>query len=311
MINEHITEKNKIIAKGKDETSRNNNRKYLIENMASKIFMISASISVISLLLIIGFVFYKGLTPFIFKGYSFVDFLIGTDWLPNSDKFGVSSMIIASILATLGSLIIGVPIGILTAIFLAEIAPKPVQKLILPAVELLAGIPSVLYGLFGLAFIVPKIQSTLNLPKGQSLLAVILVLAIMMLPTIISVSQTAIKAVPKSYKEGSLALGASEIETIFKVILPAAKSGILAAIVLGVGRAIGETMAVILVGGNSPVIPSSIVDSVRPLTTNIALEMGYAYGTHQEMLFATGVVLFMFILILNLVLRKLTSKGDK
>lgn len=127
MINEHITEKNKIIAKGKDETSRNNNRKYLIENMASKIFMISASISVISLLLIIGFVFYKGLTPFIFKGYSFVDFLIGTDWLPNSDKFGVSSMIIASILATLGSLIIGVPIGILTAIFLAEIAPKPVQ----------------------------------------------------------------------------------------------------------------------------------------------------------------------------------------
>ena len=129
MINEHITEKNKIIAKGKDETSRNNNRKYLIENMASKIFMISASISVISLLLIIGFVFYKGLTPFIFKGYSFVDFLIGTDWLPNSDKFGVSSMIIASILATLGSLIIGVPIGILTAIFLAEIAPKPVQKL--------------------------------------------------------------------------------------------------------------------------------------------------------------------------------------
>ena len=304
MINEHITEKNKIIAKGKDETSRNNNRKYLIENMASKIFMISASISVISLLLIIGFVFYKGLTPFIFKGYSFVDFLIGTDWLPNSDKFGVSSMIIASILATLGSLIIGVPIGILTAIFLAEIAPKPVQKLILPAVELLAG-------LFGLAFIVPKIQSTLNLPKGQSLLAVILVLAIMMLPTIISVSQTAIKAVPKSYKEGSLALGASEIETIFKVILPAAKSGILAAIVLGVGRAIGETMAVILVAGNSPVIPTSIVDSVRPLTTNIALEMGYAYGTHQEMLFATGVVLFMFILILNLVLRKLTSKGDK
>ena len=311
MINEHITEKNKIIAKGKDETSRNNNRKYLIENMASKIFMISASISVISLLLIIGFVFYKGLTPFIFKGYSFVDFLIGTDWLPYSDKFGVSSMIIASILATLGSLIIGVPIGILTAIFLAEIAPKPVQKLILPAVELLAGIPSVLYGLFGLAFIVPKIQSTLNLPKGQSLLAVILVLAIMMLPTIISVSQTAIKAVPKSYKEGSLALGASEIETIFKVILPAAKSGILAAIVLGVGRAIGETMAVILVAGNSPVIPTSIVDSVRPLTTNIALEMGYAYGTHQEMLFATGVVLFMFILILNLVLRKLTNKGDK
>mgnify|MGYP000058271357 FL=1 len=273
--------------------------------------MISAFISVISLLLIIGFVFYKGLTPFLFKGYSFMDFIMGTDWLPNSDKFGVTSMIAASVLATLGSLIIGVPIGIFTATFLAEIAPKPVQRIILPAVELLSGIPSVLYGLFGLAFIVPKIQSILNLPKGQSLLAVILVLAIMMLPTIISVSQTAIKAVPASYKEGSLALGASTTETIFRVTLPAAKSGILAAVVLGVGRAIGETMAVILVAGNSPVIPTSIVDSVRPLTTNIALEMGYAYGTHQEMLFATGVVLFMFILILNLVLRKLTSKGDK
>ena len=311
MINEQITEKNEIISNDEPKISKSNNRKYLIENIASKIFMISAFISVISLLLIIGFVFYKGLTPFFFKGYSFMDFIMGTDWLPNSDKFGVTSMIAASVLATLGSLIIGVPIGIFTATFLAEIAPKPVQRIILPAVELLSGIPSVLYGLFGLAFIVPKIQSILNLPKGQSLLAVILVLAIMMLPTIISVSQTAIKAVPASYKEGSLALGASTTETIFRVTLPAAKSGILAAVVLGVGRAIGETMAVILVAGNSPVIPTSIVDSVRPLTTNIALEMGYAYGTHQEMLFATGVVLFMFILILNLVLRKLTSKGDK
>ena len=255
MINEQITEKNEIISNDEPKISKSNNRKYLIENIASKIFMISAFISVISLLLIIGFVFYKGLTPFLFKGYSFMDFIMGTDWLPNSDKFGVTSMIAASVLATLGSLIIGVPIGTFTATFLAEIAPKPVQRIILPAVELLSGIPSVLYGLFGLAFIVPKIQSILNLPKGQSLLAVILVLAIMMLPTIISVSQTAIKAVPASYKEGSLALGASTTETIFRVTLPAAKSGILAAVVLGVGRAIGETMAVILVAGNSPVIP--------------------------------------------------------
>lgn len=309
MINQHITGKNQIVTK--DKNIKNNNKKYLIENISSKVFMISAWISVISLLLIIGFVFYKGLTPFLFKGYSFIDFLTGTDWLPSSDKFGVAPMIVASILATIGSLIIGVPIGIFTAAFLVEIAPKPVQKIVLPAVELLAGIPSVLYGLFGLAFIVPNIQKLLNLPKGQSLLAVILVLAIMMLPTIISVSQTAIKAVPRAYKEGSLALGASKIETIFKVVLPAAKSGILAAVVLGIGRAIGETMAVILVAGNSPVIPTSIVDGVRPLTTNIALEMGYAYGTHQEMLFATGVVLFMFILILNLVLRKLTNKGEQ
>lgn len=309
MVNQHLTSENQIMSKEKSD--KVNSRKYLIESISSKVFMLSALISVLSLLLIIGFVFYKGLTPFIFKGYSFMDFFTGIDWLPNADKFGIAPMIIASIIAMIGSLIIGVPIGILTAVFLAEISPKSVEKIISPSVELLAGIPSVLYGLFGLAFIVPKIQTLLNLSKGQSLLAVILVLSIMMLPTIISVSQTAIKSVPKAYKEGSLALGASEIETIFKVILPAAKSGILAAVVLGMGRAIGETMAVILVAGNSPVIPTSLGDSVRPLTTNIALEMGYAYGTHQEMLFATGVVLFMFILILNLVLRKLTAKGEK
>ena len=201
--------------------------------------------------------------------------------------------------------------GILTSIFIAEIAPKKIAKIMSGAVELLAGIPSVLYGVFGLAIIVPTIQEAFNLPKGQSLLAVIIVLAIMMLPTVITVSETAIRAVPNAYKEGSLALGASKTETIFKVIVPAAKSGIMTGVVLGIGRAIGETMAVILVAGNTPVIPSSIMDSVRPLTTNIALEMGYAFGTHQEMLFATGVVLFTFILILNLVLSKLSNKGGK
>jgi len=202
-------------------------------------------------------------------------------------------------------------VGILTSIFIAEIAPKRISKIMSGAVELLAGIPSVLYGVFGLAIIVPTIQEVFNLPKGQSLLAVIIVLAIMMLPTVITVSETAIRAVPNAYKEGSLALGASKTETIFKVIVPAAKSGIMTGVVLGIGRAIGETMAVILVAGNTPVIPSSIMDSVRPLTTNIALEMGYAFGTHQEMLFATGVVLFTFILILNLVLSKLSNKGGK
>ncbi len=292
----------------KDISNRNKN-KYVIEKVSKNIFFISSLIAVLSLLLIIGFVFYKGLTPFIFKGYSFVDFFIGTDWLPGSDKFGIAPMIVASILATIGALIIGVPVGILTAVFIAEVAPKRVAKIISPAVELLAGIPSVLYGIFGLAVIVLNIQKIFNLPKGQSLFAVIIVLSIMMLPTIISVSETAIRSVPKTYKEGSLALGASEIETIFKVVLPSAKSGILAAVVLGIGRALGETMAVILVAGNSPVMPSSLMDSVRPLTTNIALEMGYAFGTHQEMLFATGVVLFTFILILNLVLNKLLNKA--
>lgn len=294
-----------------DQRDKNycNKGKYLAEKVAKNVFMISALISVISLLLIIGFVFYKGLTPFLFKGYSFIEFITGSEWVPSADSFGISSMVAASILATIGALLIGVPVGILTAVFIAEVAPKKLAKIISPAVELLAGIPSVLYGVFGLAVIVPTIQSIFKLPKGQSLLAVIIVLAVMMLPTIISVSETAIRAVPKAYKEGSLALGASKIETIFKVVLPAAKSGILAAVVLGIGRALGETMAVILVAGNSPVMPSSLMDSVRPLTTNIALEMGYAFGTHQEMLFATGVVLFTFILILNIVLNKLSNKA--
>ena len=289
---------------------KSNKSKYLVENISSKIFLLSALIAVISLLLIIGFVFYKGLIPFVSKGYSFISFLTGKEWIPSSNKYGILPMILASIYATLGSLIIGVPVGILTAVFIVEVAPKPLAKIISPAVELLAGIPSVLYGIFGLAFIVPNVQKIFNLPKGQSLLAVIIVLAIMMLPTIITVSETSIIAVPKSYKEASLALGASKTETTFKIVIPAAKSGILAAVVLGVGRAIGETMAVILVAGNSPVIPKSIMDSIRPLTTNIVLEMGYAYGTHQEMLFATGIVLFIFIIILNLILAKISKNEE-
>lgn len=292
------------------KVSQNSNKnKYLVEFLTEKLFLTSALVAVISLLLIIGFVFYKGLTPFVAKGYSIFDFIFGKEWIPSSDKFGILPMILGSIYATTGSLLIGVPIGILTSVFIVEVAPKNISKIVSPAVELLAGIPSVLYGVFGIAFIVPNIQKIFRLPKGQSLLAVIIVLSIMMLPTIITISENAIRSVPKAYKEGSLALGASKTETTFKVILPAANSGILAAVVLGVGRAIGETMAVILVAGNSPVIPSSILDSVRLLTTNIALEMGYAYGTHQEMLFATGVVLFTFILILNLILTKLSNKA--
>ncbi len=290
---------------------KSNKRKYLMESLSSKLFLLCALLSVFSLLLIVGFVFYRGAHPFIAEGYSFFDFIFGSDWVPSEDKFGIFPMIVASLYATIGALIIGVPIGLFTAIFLSEIAPKRVAKIISPAVQLLAGIPSVLYGVFGLAIIVPFLQDNLGLVKGQSLLAVILVLAIMMLPTIVTVAETAIRAVPKTYREGSLALGASEIGTIFKVIVPAAKSGIMAAVVLGLGRAIGETMAVILVAGNSLITPTSLTDSVRPLTTNIALEMGYAAGVHQEMLFATGIVLFSFILILNFVLAKIGAGGAK
>ena len=291
------------------EIGKANKRKYMLEKLSAKVFLICALLSVITLLLIIGFVFYKGSHPFVAGGYSFMEFIFGTDWVPSEDKFGIFPMIVASIFATIGALIIGVPIGLFTAIFLAEIAPKNVAKIISPAIQLLAGIPSVLYGVFGLAIIVPFLQNTFGLVKGQSLLAVILVLAIMMLPTIVTVAETAIRAVPNIYREGSLALGVSQIGTIFKVVVPAAKSGIMTAIVLGLGRAIGETMAVILVAGNSLIVPTSLTDSVRPLTTNIALEMGYAAGTHQEMLFATGIVLFSFILILNFVLSKISAKG--
>lgn len=291
----------------------NNKSKHIIDKITRIIFVISALIAVVSLLLIIGFVFIKGLKPFITGGKSFIQFIFGTEWFPTSEpaKYGILPMIVASVFGTFGALILGVPIALFTSIFISEVAPKRIASMIIPAVELLAGIPSVLYGVFGLAIIVPWIQKTFNLPQGQSLLAVIIVLAIMMLPTIISVSTTAIKAVPKAYKEGSLALGASHIETTFKVVVPAAKSGILAAIVLGCGRAIGETMAIILVCGNSTMIPTSIFDKVRPLTSNIALEMGYATQSHQELLFATGVVLFAFILLLNLVISKLSSKAGK
>lgn len=293
------------------EMGKANKRKYLFEKVSARIFLLCALLSVISLVLIIGFVFYKGAHPFIAEGFSFFDFLFGVDWVPSEEKFGIWPMIVASLYATIGSLVIGVPIGLFTAIFLAEIASKRIAKIVSPAIQLLAGIPSVLYGVFGLAIIVPFLQNTLGLVKGQSLLAVILVLAIMMLPTIVTVAETAIRAVPRTYREGSLALGVSEIGTIFKVVVPAAKSGIMTAIVLGLGRAIGETMAVILVAGNSLIVPTSLTDSIRPLTTNIALEMGYAAGTHQEMLFATGIVLFSFILILNFVLAKISAKGGK
>ena len=287
-----------------------NKRKYFLEGLSAKIFLGCALLSVISLLLIIGFVFFKGSAPFVSGEYGVLDFLFGTEWVPSEGQFGIFPMIVASIFATIGALILGVPVGLFTAIFLAEIAPKKLAKIISPAIQLLAGIPSVLYGVFGLAIIVPFLQNNLGLARGQSLLAVIIVLAIMMLPTIVTVAETAIRAVPKTYREGSLALGVSQIGTIFKVVVPAAKSGIMAAIVLGLGRALGETMAVILVAGNSLIIPTSLTDSIRPLTTNIALEMGYAAGTHQDMLFATGIVLFSFILILNFVLAKISAKGD-
>lgn len=294
-----------------------NKKRDFIEFIFGKWFLINACIAIISVAAITFFVFYKGLQPFFSSNsegtYSLWKFLSGIEWRP-SDKssqalYGILFMISGSLLSSIGAIIIGVPIGLLTAVFISEIAPKNLKKVLKPAVELLAGIPSVLYGVFGLGVIVPSIMKISPQAQGQSLLAVIFVLTIMILPTVITISENAIRTVPSSYREGSYGLGASKIQTIFKVILPAARSGILAGVVLGIGRAIGETMAVMLVAGNPQAnMPTSIWDPIRPLTTNIAMEMSYSFGLHQEMLFSTGVVLFSFILIINIVLNRMTAR---
>lgn len=285
----------------------------IVEKIIEAIFLLCALVSVISIIAIIVFVFYKGTAPFIGENpYSFFDFISGTKWDPSNEAYGILYMILGSIYATIGAILIGVPIGLLTAVFLSEIAPIGLVRIMKPAIELLAGIPSVLFGAFGLGIIVPFIYKITPKSQGQSLLAVICVLTIMILPTIISLTESSLRAVPNSYREASLGLGASKIQTIFKTVVPAAKSGILSATMLGIGRAIGETMAVMMIAGN-PIggIPTSIFDKVRPLTTNIAMEMSYASGRHQEMLFATGVVLFLFIIIVNISLIKIMNKAGE
>lgn len=296
------------------EITKRNIIREIIEKITEFIFLLCALVSVVSVVAIIVFVFYKGLKPFFgADAYSFLDFITGLKWAPGQNIYGIFYMIVASVIGTAGAIVIGVPIGVLTAVFIAEMAPEGIVKIIKPCVELLAGIPSVLYGAFGLGIIVPAILKISPEVQGQSLLAVIIVLTIMILPTIVSLSEAAIRAVPKSYREASLGLGASKTQTIFSAVLPAAKSGILSAVVLGLGRAIGETMAVMMIAGNpTQGLPKSIWSMVRPLTTNIAMEMSYASGRQTEMLFATGVVLFVFIIIVNLTLIKLTHKvGEK
>ncbi len=285
-----------------------NKMRNIWEKIVEIIFFFCAFISVLSVVVITIFIFMKG-SPAIYK-IGLKDFILGMKWQPSADVYGIFPMIIGSIYGTIGAIIIGVPIGLFTAIFLAEIAPDWLVKIVRPAVELLAGIPSVVYGFFGLIVIVPLIAEWFG-GAGNSLLAVSFILGIMILPTIISISEAAIRAVPKTYKEGSLAIGASHIQTIFKVIIPAAHSGILAAVVLGIGRAVGETMAVILVAGNTPLIPTRLTAAMRTMTANIAMEMGYAFGLHQEALFATGVILFIFIMILNILLNMFTYKAGE
>lgn len=299
--------KRKKIVPGK--TVNGNKLRAIWEKIIEVFFFLCASTAVISVIVITIYIFAQG-TPAILK-IGPLKFVLGKLWRPEAEIFGVLPMIIGSIYATLGAIIIGVPIGIFTAIFLSELAPGWLIKIVRPAVELLAGIPSVIYGFFGLVIIVPLIEDKLNVSAGNSLLAASIILGIMILPTVVSISEAAIRAVPQSYKEGSLAMGASHIQTIFKVILPAARSGILAAVVLGIGRAVGETMAVILVAGNAPMMPKALTGPIRTLTANIAMEMGYAYGLHREALFGSGVILFIFIMMLNIILNVSTYKAGE
>lgn len=267
------------------------------EKAMQVIFALSACISILAVVLICVFLFANGIPAISEIGIG--KFLGGTSWKPSNDIYGIFPMIIGSLYVTAGAMLIGVPIGILTAVFMARFCPKGIYKVAKPAIELLAGIPSVVYGFFGLMVIVPLIRKLFG-GSGTSMLAASVVLGIMILPTIIGVSESAIRAVPESYYEGSLGLGASHERSVFFAVLPAAKSGILAAIILGLGRAVGETMAVVMVAGNQAIIPEKLTQGVRTMTANIVLEMGYATDLHREALIATAVVLFVFILLINL-----------
>ena len=261
------------------------------------VFLLAATVSIVAVILICVFLFASGI-PAIGE-IGIFDFLFGTQWRPANDIYGILPMIVGSIYVTAGALVIGVPIGILTAVFMARFCPPWLYKIMKPATNLMAGIPSVVYGFFGLVILVPFVRDTFG-GRGMSVLTASILLGLMILPTIISMSEASIRAVPQSYYEGGLALGASHERSVFFTVVPAAKSGIFASVVLGVGRAIGETMAVMMVAGNQTVIPEKITDGVRTLTTNIVMEMGYSTDLHREALIATAVVLFVFILIINL-----------
>ena len=278
------------------------------EKTMEVVFLLAACVSILAVALICVFLFANGVPAM--KEIGFADFLLGREWRPGNDIYGIFPMIIGSIYVTAGAIIIGVPIGLLTAVFLARYCPAGMYKVVKPGVELLAGIPSVVYGFFGMVVIVPFIRNNFG-GSGSSILAASILLGMMILPTIISQSEASIRAVPESYYEGSLALGATHERSVFCAILPAAKSGILAGIILGVGRAIGETMAVIMVAGNQARMPQGIFQGIRTMTANIVIEMGYAEGLHREALIATGVVLFVFVLLINLAFSVVKMRGER
>ncbi len=289
------------------------------EAVMQGVFTACACISILAVALICIFLFANGV-PTIFE-IGPLDFLVGTTWKPGNDIYGILPMILGSIYVTAGAILVGVPIGLLTAIYMSRFASPAVNKVMLPAVQLLAGIPSVVYGFFGMVVMVPAVQAMVKTDffrhvlgvrggKGMSLFTAALLLGIMILPTIITVSKTSLDAVPASYYEGSLALGATHERSVFFAVLPAAKSGVLSAVILGIGRAIGETMAVVMVAGNQTWMPQGLFQGLRTMTSNIVIEMGYAAGLHREALIATGVVLFVFILLINLCFSLVKGGGN-
>lgn len=288
----------------------------IYEKVTEKIILICAVLSTVSVFLITIFIFQSGI-PILMKT-GLLNFVLGTTWAPTNGDYGILPLIVGTVTITIGALLIGVPTGIASAVFISEILPKRPARFFKSAIELLAGIPSVVYGFFGLVVLVPFIRNYI-VPIAQffkpdvsstgfSVLAGSIILAVMILPTIVSISENSIKAVPREFKEASLALGANKMETIVKVLIPAAKSGIISSVILGMGRAIGETMAVLLITGNTPKIPGSIFDSTATLTGTIAMEMGYADQPHQQALYAVGIILFVIIMLLN-ILAQLTMGG--
>ncbi len=277
------------------------------EKVMRVVFAAAAFLSIVAVILICVFLFANGIPAM--KEIGVWNFISGKSWKPSQELYGIFPMIIGSIYVTAGAIILGVPLGILTAVFMAKFCPDRLYKMLKPAVDLLAGIPSIVYGFFGLTVIVPVVQDLTD-TSGKGILTASIMLAIMILPTIINVSESAIRAVPDSYYDGALALGATHERAVFATVLPAAKSGVTAGIILGIGRAIGEAMAVSMVAGNQPILPDSILSGVRTLTANIVIEMGYATDLHREALIATAVVLFVFILIINTLFSLLKRKGD-
>lgn len=278
-----------------------------LEKFMKGLFTVAACVSIVAVFIICIFMFANGLPAIMEIGP--LNFLTGIEWRPNNDIYGILPMIVGSVLTTIGALIIGAPIGILSAVFLAFYCPKKIYPVLKSGVQLLAGIPSVVYGFFGLMVLVPYVREVFG-GRGLSVLTASVLLGMMILPTIISVSESSIRAVNTSYYEGSVGLGATHERSIFRCVLPACKSGIMTGVVLGLGRAIGETMAVIMVAGNQAAIPKALTDGVRTMTTNIVMEMGYAVDLHRQALIGTAVVLFIFILIINFLLAIL-KRGDQ